>query len=176
MMSEAQEFRDNMARLLLRDLAAMRREIEQYPDDELPWKAVPGLTNAGGNLVLHISGNLQHFIGTMLGGSSYVRNRDSEFVRRGLTRVQLVHEVDQATHAVTKTLSTLPSAKLEGMFPQDINGNRVPTDIFLVHLVAHLAYHLGQLDYHRRCVTGDASTVGTMSIPALLLPFPPVTA
>jgi hypothetical protein len=164
MKSEAQEFRDNIARLLLRDLAAMRREVEQYPNDESLWKAVPGLTNAGGNLVLHICGNLQHFIGTVLGGTGYARNRDAEFIRRGLTRVQLTHELDNTIGAVSNTLSTLSASKLEGLFPQDLGGSHVPTDTWL-----------GQVDYHRRCVTGDATTVGTMSIPALLIPFPPMT-
>jgi hypothetical protein len=44
----------------------------------------------------------------------------------------------------------------------------VSTGLFLTHLVAHLAYHLGQIDYHRRLVTGQTDGVGAVSIPALL--------
>ena len=41
------------------------------------------------------------------------------------------------------------------------------TGEWLIHLAAHLAYHLGQIDYHRRIVTGQATTVGTMAVPEL---------
>ena len=158
---------------MLRDLAAVRREVEQYPDDETLWKEMPGLSNAGGNLVLHLAGNIQHFVGKVLGESNFVRQRDAEFTKRGLTRAQLVKEVDHTIHEVTRTFSTLGVSKLEGIFPQDINGNHIPTDTFMMHLVSHLGYHLGQIDYHRRCASGDSTTVGTMSLPALLLQFPP---
>jgi uncharacterized damage-inducible protein DinB len=174
MMSAQKEFRDNMARLLLRDLEAMRREIEHYPDDDSPWKAVPGLTNSGGTLVLHLAGNLQHFIGAVLGQTGYVRHRDMEFVQRGVTRAELVKELNATIAVVTDTLGQLDPSQLEGLFPQELAGVHVPTDMWLAHLATHLAYHLGQLDYHRRCVTANATTVGAMSIPALLLPFPPI--
>ena len=173
MMKAQLEFRNNIARVMLRDLAAMRREVEQYPDDETLWKAVPGLSNAGGNLVLHVAGNINHFVGKVLGESNFVRNRDAEFMKRGLTRAQLVKEVDHTMNEVTRTFSSLSVSKLAGIFPQDVNGNQIPTDTFLVHLVSHLGYHLGQVDYHRRCATGDDTTIGTMSLPALLLQFPP---
>lgn len=167
------DFRDNLGRLLLRDLQSVRSEIEHYPDDQGPWKAVPGLTNAGGTLVLHLSGNLQHFFGAILGKNGYVRNRDVEFVKRNVSRADLIREVDTTIAVVTKTLANMPASQLEGLFPQDLNNLRIPTDIWLMHLATHLTYHLGQIDYHRRCVTGDPTPVGTLSLPALLLPFPP---
>ena len=83
-------------------------------------------------------------------------------------------ELDVTVETVTKALSSLAAPQLEGMFPQELNNLRIPTDIFLMHLATHLTYHLGQLDYHRRCVTGDSTAVGTLSLPALLLPFPPL--
>lgn len=174
MKSMEMDFRDNVGRLLLRDLKAVRREIEHYPDDEGPWKVVPGLTNAGGTLVLHLAGNLQHFLGAVLANTGYVRNRDVEFVRRGVPRAELLRELDTTIATVTSVMSALSAAQLEGMYPQELNNLRIPTDIFLMHLATHLTYHLGQIDYHRRCVTGDPTPVGTLSLPALLSPFPPV--
>jgi Protein of unknown function (DUF1572) len=176
MKSVEMDFRDNVGRLLLRDLQAVRREIEHYPNDEGPWKTVPGLTNSGGTLVLHLAGNLQHFLGAVLNKNGYVRNRDVEFVKRGVPRAELLRELDVTIDTVTKALSALAASQLEGMFPQELNNMRIPTDIFLMHLATHLTYHLGQLDYHRRFVTGDSTAVGTLSLPALLLPFPPLPA
>ena len=173
MKSMEMDFRDNLGRLLLRDLQAVRREIEHYPDDQGPWKTIPGLTNSGGTLVLHLAGNLQHFVGAVLGKNGYVRNRDVEFVRRNVSRAELIREIETTSATVTKALSALSASDLQGVFPQELNNLRIPTDILLMHLATHLTYHLGQIDYHRRCVTGDPTPVGTLSLPALLLPFPP---
>lgn len=174
MKSMAMDFRDNLGRLLLRDLQGVRCEIEHYPDDAGPWKIVRGLTNAGGTLVLHLAGNLQHFLGAVLAKNGYVRNRDAEFVKRNVSRADLIREIDVTIATVTTVMSSLVASDLEGLFPQAPNNMRVPTDIWLMHLATHLTYHLGQIDYHRRCVTGDPTPVGTLSLPALLLPFPPV--
>lgn len=174
MKSMEMDFRDNLGRLMLRDMEAVRREIQHYPDDEGPWKAVPGLTNSGGTLVLHLVGNLQHFMGAVLGNNGYTRNRDAEFVRRGVSRAELVREVDATINTVTKSLASLTAEQLHAPFPQEINKMQIPTNTLLMHLVSHLTYHLGQLDYHRRCVTADGTSVGTLSLTALLQPFPPV--
>jgi hypothetical protein len=34
---------------------------------------------------------------------------------------------------------------------------------FMVHLVAHLGYHLGQVDYHRRIAAGQEALPGMIS-------------
>ena len=53
------------------------------------------------------------------------------------------------------------------MFPEAVGGVRLSTGQFLVHLATHLAYHLGQIDYHRRAVTEASSLAGMVSVPAL---------
>ena len=45
--------------------------------------------------------------------------------------------------------------RLSHDFPEAVGGARVATGEYLVHLVSHFTYHLGQLDYHRRLVSGD---------------------
>ncbi len=160
--------RSSVHAVLRRELAAVRRTIEAYPDDASLWAEREGLPNAGGTLVLHIAGNLQHYIGGVLGGSGYRRDRDAEFSRRDVSRELLLAEVDAATAAVDRGLMTLADAQLATAFPEPIAGRTVATGDFLAHLAAHLAYHLGQLDYHRRLVTGDRTSVGAIS--ALDLP------
>jgi hypothetical protein len=44
-----------------------------------------------------------------------------------------------------------------------VANRRVNTGEFLTHLATHLAYHAGQLDFHRRVVTGDSTGVGAVS-------------
>ncbi len=157
----------SLAALFRRDLNALRREVEAYPDDILAWHEVPGLTNAGGTLVLHLCGNLQHFIGSRLGNTGFVRDRPAEFSRRGLTRAELCAEVDRARQAVEQTLSGLAPAALGAPFPDTLAAHQFTTDDLLLHLAVHLGYHLGQVDYHRRAVTGRSVTIGAMALPEL---------
>lgn len=149
--------------VLLRELRAMRREIEAYPDDAAPWLVPPGITNPGGTLALHCAGNLQHYVGAVLGGSGYVRDRTAEFGRRDLPRTALLAELDRAAEVVDRTLAALPEDVLERPYPQAVAGNIFTCDRFLTQLASHLAYHLGQVDYHRRLVTGDGAVVGALA-------------
>ena len=139
--------------LLHRDLATLRREVELYPDDASLWRVLPGIANPGGNLALHLAGNLQFFIGAQVGHSGYVRDRDREFTVRDLPRAQVLQEIDAAAKAVDLGLTALDPVGLAVDFPTTMGGQRVSTGLFLLHLCPHLAYHLGQLNYHRRTVS-----------------------
>lgn len=157
-----------LGRILVRDLNAVRRELEAYPDEQSVWAAPPGVTNSGGTLALHIAGNLQHFIGAVLGGSGYKRDRAAEFSKRDVPRSGLIVELEAAIVAIGLGMSQVSEARLAEDFPEAIAGYRVVTGEWLIHLVSHLGYHLGQIDYHRRLVTGNGATVGAMAIPELV--------
>src|SRR5688572_11496518 len=88
--------RDGIRAYLVRELHALDREIAAYPDDWSIWQTAPGISNSTGTLALHMTGNLRHFVGAVLGGSGYVRNRDAEFSTRGLSRAELQSAVQLA--------------------------------------------------------------------------------
>lgn len=155
--------------ILLRDLDALRREVDLYPDDESPWVTIPGTPNTGGTLVLHLVGNLRHFVGAALGRSGFVRDRDAEFSTRGVTRRDLASAIDVARRDVADTLARLDEGALATTFPLAVGGHSFTTARFLLHLVTHLAYHLGQVDYHRRTVTGSGASAAAMSLGPLAL-------
>ena len=152
-----------LAALLARDLRAVRREIEAYPDDGAPWRTLPGLPNAAGTLALHVAGNLRHFVGARLGGTGYVRDRDREFAARDVPRAEIVAALDAALDEVARALAALDDATLARSYPDEVGGRVVGTGELLTHLATHLAYHLGQIDYHRRAVTGDARGVDAIA-------------
>ncbi len=159
---------DDLAVLFARDLAALRREIVAYPDDAGPWQQLPGLTNCGGTLVLHMCGNLRHFVGAGLGGSGYVRDRVAEFVRRDVSRAALDDEVAHTMQEVAAAFAQCEPAVLDAPFPMAVGGHHPAAQRLLLHLAVHLTYHLGQLDVHRRVVTGDSRTVDTLDLAALV--------
>jgi uncharacterized damage-inducible protein DinB len=158
---------DDLRAVLVRDLRALGREVTAYPSDTALWQAVPGITNTGGTLALHLVGNVQHFIGTVLGGSAYKRDRDAEFNRRDATRAELTAEVERAIAVVESAMPRVTASQLAAEYPIEVGGRRLPTSRFLAHLSSHFAYHLGQMDYHRRVVAPASGTAGTMSLTEL---------
>lgn len=153
--------------VLARDLRAVAREVEAYPDDEALWRTAPGITNSTGTLALHLAGNLEHFIGAVLGRTGYVRDREAEFGTRDLTRAELRRRIDAAAEAVDATLTQLSPEQYAAEYPVPVGGRKLGTADFLVHLATHLAYHLGQMDYHRRILVADPATVDALSISEL---------
>jgi hypothetical protein len=142
-----------------RELRSFKRELEAYPDEASVWVTAPGISNSAGTLTLHCAGNLQHFIGARLGNSGYARDRDAEFRRRDVPRTELYREIDRAIQSIEATLGDSASAEFPDVYPEQLAGKSVSTETFLLHLAAHLGYHLGQVDYHRRLTTGSAVTV-----------------
>jgi hypothetical protein len=150
--------------IMARDLRALAREVQAYPDDGSVWRTFPGISNSAGTLVLHLAGNIQYYIGTKLGGGGYVRDRQAEFARRDVPRRELLAEIDRAIAAVEGTLPRVSDQIMAADFPEPVAGKILRTGEFLLHLATHLGWHLGQLDYHRRMVTGDGGKIGAIAL------------
>ena len=143
-------FIQSLQDVLIRDLDKLADDLKQYPSEESLWQVDGLIKNSAGNLCLHLCGSLQHFIGTVLGKTSYIRNREAEFATRNVPREKLLAEIAQTKKALEATLATLTEAQLKSNYPVDVLGKPMTTLYFLLHLAAHLGYHLGQLNYHRR--------------------------
>jgi hypothetical protein len=159
--------KDWITTVITRELKALRREIESYPSEDDLWEIPAGIANPGGNLALHLAGNLQYFVGNVLGKNGYVRNRDAEFGSRDVPRAELLREIDNAIAAVQLGMSMIGEADLAKPFPEQVGGVSSTTGAFLAHFATHLAYHLGQVDYHRRIMTGEGKTVKAMTLTEL---------
>jgi hypothetical protein len=156
-----------ISRFLLRELATLRREMEAYPEEEMIWRLPAGAPNSTGTLVLHVCGNLQHYVGAILGGTAYVRDREREFSDRDVPRKALLKGIEATEQAVSSILPSLPESVLNEDFPEPLRGQSLSTREVLLQAAVHLAYHLGQVSYHRRLLTGDVTGVDALSPLAL---------
>jgi len=139
-----------LIQLFQRDLEKLKTEISSYKDERKIWEVSGEIKNSAGNLCLHICGNLQHFIGAVLGNSGYARDRDSEFSRKNVPVEEMQKDIDETIVIIKKTLMELDESKLEEPYPINVFGKEMTTGFFLAHLTTHLNYHLGQINYHRR--------------------------
>ena len=140
---------ETFIKLFSRDLEALSVEVNEYSDEKQLWHIEKNIKNSAGTLTLHICGNLQHFIGATLGNTGFVRDRESEFIKK-VSRTELLSEIEKTKSIVINTLNNLPHYRLKDNFPLDVFGHEMTIEFFLMHLHGHLTYHLGQINYHRR--------------------------
>lgn len=133
-----------------RDLQKVIEEIKQYKSDEDLWKLEGGITNSGGNLALHLIGNINHFFGANLAKNGYLRERDLEFSDKNISREIIVEKLENAIEVLKETLSNLPDEEFTKDYPEELLGAKHKTFGVVVHMLSHLNYHLGQINYHRR--------------------------
>jgi Protein of unknown function (DUF1572) len=149
--------------LYLREIATLERELDLYPDDASVWTELPGLPNPAGNLFLHLAGSLQHFFGATLGNMRYQRNREAEFTKRNVSRSDLKQELSSAMEAVITGFENLTEDRLTEVFPVQFADAPFSIRLTLLQFLGHLAYHLGQIDYHRRMVTGNTASANAIA-------------
>ena len=141
-----------LTELYERDLNKLREEIASYKVEADLWKLTDGISNSGGNLCLHLTGNLKHFFGAVLGENGYVRDRDLEFADKNVARSEMLAEIDATKNVVLSTLAGLTEEDLDKVYPIEVFGKPMTTGFFVTHLATHFNYHLGQINYHRRLV------------------------
>lgn len=135
-----------------RELNRLKEEINLYADENKLWIVDKNIINSAGNLTLHLIGNLNHFIGAVLGNTGYIRDRDKEFSDKNVSREKIVMDIDSTINMVKHILSTVSDEVLTSQFPEKKQGQEHPTSFILLHILAHLEYHLGQINYHRRLI------------------------
>jgi hypothetical protein len=146
-----------IAALFRRDLPRLLQQLEAVDDGQL-WSVVPGVTNSAGTLMLHLNGNLREFVGRQIGGVDYVRDRPREFAARDVPREELVAELTSLAALIPSVLEPLTAEQWDAMFPEQVlPGGPITNRQFVMHLYGHLHYHLGQIDYLRRALTGQGA-------------------
>ena len=146
-----------LAALYTRDLTRLIQEISAFPDTATLWQTRSGITNSAGNLALHLEGNLREFIGRLLGNIDYQRDRPREFSDSGIEQRELVARLSAVRDEIPLVVANLSAEELEAVYPQPHGGVTLSSRQMVIHLAGHLNYHLGQIDYLRRVLTGDGA-------------------
>lgn len=141
---------ESVKSLFTRDLNQLKKEIESYQNEEAIWKIDKDILNSAGNLSLHLVGNINHFIGAILGNSGYVRNRELEFSLKNIPKTELILQIEKTIEVVHSSLDQLSEEDMNKEYPIEALGYPMTTEYFLIHLFGHLNYHLGHINYHRR--------------------------
>lgn len=132
------------------NLALLKSEIESYQNENNIWITGENINNSAGNITLHIIGNLNTYLGGVLGKSGYVRDRELEFSTKYKEVKELLEMIDSTIIMINQALTTVDPAILQEEYPILVLKEKTSTEYLLIHLTNHLTYHLGQINYHRR--------------------------
>jgi uncharacterized damage-inducible protein DinB len=142
---------------LIEELEALRdgiRELVGPLEQREFWTKPVDPGNSVGHLVLHLTGNLNHFVGGQLGGTGYVRNREREFTETQVpSKEAALAGLDDAVATFRRVVGGLNEPQFLGPHPEGKFGSVLDT---LVHLLAHFALHRGQMSYIVRLVHPQA--------------------
>lgn len=124
------------------------------------WRRPRPYGNSIGNLLLHLCGNLNYYIGAQIAGTGYIRQRDREFSDSGKEKRILLKDFDSAIEMVT---STLKAQSLEDWSRAYSAQGTEATDRFQIILscAAHASHHLGQIIYLQKELTLPAAQVAS---------------
>tara|TARA_R110000868_G_scaffold131361_3_gene341395 strand:+ start:1404 stop:1850 length:447 start_codon:yes stop_codon:yes gene_type:complete len=141
---------ETFRKLYKQELEKLKIEIQLYHEEENLWVRDKQIANSAGNLCLHLIGNLNHFIGSVLGQTEYIRNRELEFIIEDISRDKLIISIQETIDVVDSSLRKLSDSQLKDDYPIKKFTNNESIEFLLVHSLMHFTYHLGQINYHRR--------------------------
>lgn len=121
----------------------IRACLDALNEDDVWWRPHEQ-ANAVGNLVLHLAGSNQFYLGHAIGGGANVRDRDAEFgARGGQSTASVLQVYEDARVTVQRVLDTLTPARL--VETTNAGGRSSSFARILMHVTHHNALHIGQI-------------------------------
>lgn len=141
---------DVRRRLIIESTPRIIQCIEALSDEEI-WYKHNDNTNAVGNLVLHLCGNVRQYLLSGIGRQKDVRERSKEFSEEGPIEKKyliqwlqsLMEEVDELLGSI-KVTDLIQDRKVQG-FDENVVS-------ILVHVTEHFSYHTGQITYYTKFI------------------------
>ena len=122
---------------------------------ELLWVKPYPYGNSIGNLILHLTGNLNYYIGAQIARTGYVRHRDLEFSGTGKPKAELLAAFDQAIETVVATIRQQSDDDWSEPYSADRTEIKDRFGMVL-NCAGHAYHHVGQMIYVQRELLGKA--------------------
>ncbi len=130
----------------------IRKCLDTLTDEEI-WSRPNEQSNSVGNLVLHLTGSLNHYLNRNLGGLDFRRNRDAEFAERTqIPRAELKKRFEEMVRRAAQTLASMTTARLAEPSPEPKMNRLVIED--LINIAIHLSAHTGQIVWITKMIRG----------------------
>jgi uncharacterized damage-inducible protein DinB len=126
--------------------------VEPLPEDKI-WRRPYHYGNSVGNLLLHLTGNLNYYIGAQIAKTGYVRQRDREFSDSGKPKEELLRNFDQAVDMVIKTIKKQSGDDWTASYVAEREPESKDRFTVLFRCASHAYHHVGQIIYLQKELT-----------------------
>ena len=134
--------------------AQIRAAVETLSEEQVWWRPNEE-SNSVGNILLHLTGSLNHFLNFKIGGIEYSRDREAEFAeRRNIPKAELMAMFDEMVARAEQTFSGLTPERLDAPSPEPKMYSIVVED--LIGVATHVANHVGQVVWIAKMLHGGA--------------------
>jgi uncharacterized damage-inducible protein DinB len=134
----------------------IRNTIMGLLPEELDWSSGTEM-NSLTALIVHLIGAERYWIGDVIFGESSGRDRDSEFMARGLSDADLVSRLEEIETYIQKALERLSLQELQEKRISPRNGREVTVGWALCHALKHTALHSGHIQLTRQMWEGRSA-------------------
>jgi hypothetical protein len=127
--------------------AARVRELAAPLSEAEFWRKPYAYGNSFGHLVLHLTGNLNYYIGAQIANTGYVRDRSHEFNDANPpSKAEALARFDEAVATVVATLKTQTAQDWSAAYSGAGARAGIRLDM-VVQCAAHMQHHIGQMIY-----------------------------
>ena len=113
--------------------------------------------NSAGHLILHLTGNLNYYIGARVRETGYIRNRDREFTETEmLDKAKVMHAFDQTIAMVVETIRKQRPEDWMASYSAEREPEAQERFMIFLRCAGHAYHHVGQLIYLSKELERDA--------------------
>jgi hypothetical protein len=128
-------------------LGSVARELAAPLSEEQFWTKPFPFGNSFGHLLLHLTGNLNYYIGAQIAGTGYVRDRPREFLEGSRpSRAEVLKKFDDAVEMVVGTIREQSAEDWSVAYSGTGSDARNRFEMVLA-CATHLHHHIGQMMY-----------------------------
>ncbi len=122
------------------------------------WRRPYPYGNSIGHLLLHLTGNLNYYIGTRVAGTGYVRDRDREFNETAKRpKAEVLADFDRAIAMVVSTIGAQSAQDWSAPYSAEREPEAKDRFTAFFRMVAHAHHHVGQMIYLSKELTRPRS-------------------
>jgi uncharacterized damage-inducible protein DinB len=130
--------------------ADLHKWVDPLSEEQF-WRNPFSYGNSAGHLVLHLTGNLNYYIGARIAETGYIRNRDLEFTEsRRRSKTQVLRNFDDAIAMVIATVEKQTDADWTTPYSAEREPEAYDRFSAVLHCATHLYHHIGQINFLSR--------------------------
>ena len=130
------------------ELGGRVKALAEALSEEQFWKKAFAFGNSFGHLALHLTGNLNYYLGAQIASTGYIRDRPREFTEtESPSKEETLKRLDAAVAMAARTIRAQSESDWERVYAAKGEEDAKNRLTIVLRCLTHLDHHLGQMQY-----------------------------